>query len=378
MERILDIVDSLAHQKGLDPSLTRDALKNALIKTAKMVVGEELEFDTQIDEENKKVTLFQKIEVVAEEDERLQDEEEKEKIMTLQAAQELDPDLEVGDAVEYELSLESFGRTAAMTLQRELDYELQRLLEDQIYNHYKDKVGKLASGTVTRVDGEENTYIEMDEVRAMLPKKNRIKGERFKVGHTIKCIVRRVTINKREGIRIELSRTTPKFLEELLALEVPEIGDGSVVVEKAARIPGERAKVALSSHKPNVDAVGATVGVKGVRINAVSEELCGESIDVISFSPVPEIFISRAMSPAIVNNVICDKEEMRATVTINSDQKAKAIGKSGINIRLASMLTGYEIDLKEVETGMSMGAAGEKKEDEKTGDTSLLSSLFND
>jgi N utilization substance protein A len=158
---------------------------------------------------------------------------------------------------------------------------------------------------------------------------------------------------------LELSRTTPKFLEALLELEVPEIKDELVSIEKSARIPGERAKIALLSLHPRIDAVGATVGVKGVRINAVSAELQGENIDCIEYSTVPEMFIARAMAPAIISSVTI--EDHKATITLPSDQKSKAIGKSGINIRLASMLTGYEIELIETD-GEGSSSSEEKKE----------------
>jgi N utilization substance protein A len=183
-------------------------------------------------------------------------------------------------------------------------------------------------------------------------------------------------MDKENGIQIELSRTSPKFLEELLALEVPEISDGTVVVEKSARIPGERAKVALISMHPQVDAVGATVGVKGVRINAVSQELIGENIDCIEYSSIPELFISRIMSPAIISSVEIIKDEngeaQKAIVSLSSDQKSKAIGKNGINIRLASMLSGLNIELLESDKSSQNSELGEQKES-----VDALKALFN-
>ncbi len=217
-------------------------------------------------------------------------------------------------------------------------------------------VGQSVFGSVVRVDNDENTFIEIDEVRAVLPRKNRIKGEKFKVGDVVKSVIRKVFIDKAQGIRVELSRTSPRFLEALLRLEVPEIEDELVVINKSARIPGERAKVALTSLHPNVDAVGATVGTKGVRINAVSSELNGENIDCIEHSTIPEVLISRALSPAIVSSV--KLEGKKAIVTLQSDQKSKAIGKNGINIRLASMLCDVEIELIEI---------GEKRSDNEEG-----------
>jgi N utilization substance protein A len=209
--------------------------------------------------------------------------------------------------------------------------------------------------------------------------KSRIKGEIFKVGDVVQAVVRRVNIDKANGIQIELSRTSPKFLEELLALEVPEIKDGLVVIERSARIPGERAKIALYATSPKIDPIGATVGVKGVRINAVSDELLNESIDCIEYTTVPELFIARVMSPAIISAVSIEGSaedgNQKAIVTLPSDQKSKAIGKSGINIRLASMITGMDIELVEQDGGSAM--KGTTAEEEKKDDISALESLFN-
>ena len=382
MEKILDIVDSIAHEKGLEADDVREALKTAFIKTAQRVIGENFDYEATLNSEKRTIDLFQKLEVVADDDERLGSEED-ERLITVSEAKADGEFVEIGDELLNEISLEAFGRTASMTLHNEIEFHVQRLVEDVVYNKYKQRVGKIVSGTVTRVDGHENTYLEIGEIKAILPRKNRIKGESFAPGNVLKAIVRRVNISKRDGINIELSRTTPKFLEELLRLEVPEIEDGNVIIEKCARIPGERAKIALFSNRENIDPVGATVGVRGVRINAVSDELLGESIDVINFSPIPEIFISRAMAPAIVNNVTTDGEH-HAKVMIGTDQKAKAIGKSGINIRLASMLTGFEIELVE-EGGTASKSIGDKvagqdatSHHQENDGSPLLSALFSD
>jgi N utilization substance protein A len=383
MEKILDIIDSIAHEKGLSPDSVKEALKTAFIQTAKRLINEDFAFDAEIDDETKTIRVYQTITVVEDDDDdNLYTEEgdvNQGYISLSRAKEEVDPDVEVGDEFQIEHDIEGFGRTAAMTLHREIEFHIQRLVENELYNKYKEKIGTIASGRVTRVDNKQNTYIEMEEVRAVLPMKSRIKGESFKVGDVIRAVVRRVNIDKVNGIQIELSRTSPKFLEELLALEVPEIKDGMVVVEKSARIPGERAKIALYSTHPQVDPVGATVGVKGVRINAVSDELLGESIDCIEYTTVPELFIARAMSPAIISSVIIEKnedeaEQDKAIITLPSDQKSKAIGKSGINIRLASMLTGYTIELVEQEG--TAGVEGEAPAEEKKEDLSSLEALF--
>ena len=373
MENIIDIIDSIAHEKGVSPESVTEAIKTALIRTAEKSINESYRFEAEIDKEEKTTSIIQIITVVADDDERLENVDD-ESIISLTAAKELDEDVEVDDELRYIHDFDKLGRTAASILYREIEFHVQRLVEDQLFGKYKDQLGELITGRVSRVDHEGNTYIDVDEVRAILPRKNRIKGEVFNSGDVVKSVLRRVNISKTEGMVLELSRTTPKFLEALLDLEVPEIKDELVVIEKSARIPGERAKIALSSLHPRVDAIGSTVGVKGVRINAVSEELMGENIDCIEYTTIPEMFISRAMAPAIINSVTIEGD--KAIITLPSDQKSKAIGKNGINIRLASMLTGYTIELIEKE-GMSSDESGEKKAEEKKESVESLEALFN-
>lgn len=344
MERISDIVESIANEKKLEISDVKERVSLAIKNTAKKIYGDKFEYDVKLDETNKNIKLYQKISILAQGDERLC--EENKQFMAIDNAKKIDPTLEIGDTLNYELEFDTLGRTAAEILSKELDYHIQRLIEEKIYEKYRQKIGSVVFGVVTQIDGEENTIIEIDDVKAIMPRKNRIKGENFKIGNVLKAVIKSVFMDKIYGVKIELSRTTPKFLEALLKAEVPEIKDGSVEIKASARIPGERAKIALISLSPNVDAIGAAVGTKGVRINAVSKELKNENIDAIEFASQPEIFIARAMSPAIVTAVKI--ENKKAIVSLVNEQKSKAIGKNGINIRLASMLTGYEIELKEI------------------------------
>jgi N utilization substance protein A len=374
MENILDIIDSIANEKGLSRENVKEAIKTSFIQTAKRIINPTFAFEADIDDRTKQVKLRQIITVVADDAPELEGEETG-AYMSLTNALEIDEDAEIGDQLQMEHDIESYGRSAFATLHREIEFHIQRLVENELYDKYKSKINQIVSGRVTRVDEQQNTTIEIDEIRAILPMKNRIKGEKFKVGDMVSAIVRRVHVDKINGISMELSRTSPKFLEELLALEVPEIKDGIVVIEKCARIPGERAKIALYTNRPQIDPIGATVGVRGVRINAVSEELCGENIDCVEYTSQPELFISRAMSPAIISAVAVEESEegeKKAIVTLPSDQKSKAIGKSGINIRLASMLTGYTIELNE----QGGTATGEKAQEEKKEGLSSLEALF--
>lgn len=377
MEKILDIVEAIAHEKGLKPEQVKEALKTAFIQTAKRVINPKFAFEAVINSQTKTLDVIQTITVVADDDERLKDEEIAPAYISITEAREYDDQVELDDQLQIPHDLEEYGRTAASTLHREIEYHIQRLIEDEIFNKYKAKIGTLVTGRVTRVDNNNATYIDVDEVRAVLPMKSRIKGEVFKVGDHLKAVVRRVNMDKENGIQIELSRTSPKFLEELLALEVPEIADGTVVIEKSARIPGERAKIALVSMHPQVDAVGATVGVKGVRINAVSQELIGENIDCIEYTTIPELFLSRIMSPAIISAVEIVKDENgeaeKAIITLSSDQKSKAIGKNGINIRLASMLSGLNIELVESDKSEQEGSESSSEQKESV---DALAALF--
>ena len=365
MEKIADIIESIANEKGLEIEDVKERVIRAIINTAKKIYGENYEYDAVIDNATKTLHLYQKITVVEDGDERLA--EDNEHYLGVSEAKKVDSGVEIGDELTYELSTDNLGRTAAQTLHKELEYHIQRLMEEKIFQKYQDMVGHMVFGSVTRVDSEENTFIEIDELRAVMPRKNRIKGEKFKPGDVVKAVIKSVYIDKSMGIKVELSRTSPKFLEALLKAEVPEIKDGLVLIAASARIPGERAKVALVATSPNVDPVGATVGTRGVRINAVTKELNGENIDAIEYSAEPTILITRAMAPAIISSVKIG-EDNKAVVSLVTEQKSKAIGKSGINIRLASMLTGYEIELNE------LGARGEAK-DENAKD---LKALFGD
>jgi N utilization substance protein A len=377
MEKILDIIEAMAHEKNISKESTIEAFNEAVIKTAQRLTTPESTFEVQIDHDTRTYSVQKIITVVEDDDERL--EELSDSYMGLEEAIAYDDGIEVGDQLRSDFVLEDYGRTAAANLFKELEYHLQRHVEQDMFERYKSKVGTIIIGTVSRVDANENTYTEIGELKGILSQRNRIKGEKFKVGDTIKALLRFVNVDPKYGMFLELSRTSPKFLERLMEKEVPEIQDGTVEILSSSRIPGERAKIALKTDRPDVDPIGAAVGQRGVRINAVSDEHDGENIDAIEYSPIPEIYITRSLSPAIVQNVRIEDRgtsEQKAIVDITSDQKAKAIGKSGINIRLASMLTNYQIELNEVEGIVDRTGSSTSNETEKTTDTSALESLF--
>ena len=386
MEKILDIIEAIAHEKNISKEHAIEAFKEALINTAKKLTSFTSTFEAIIDPDTKTYSVYKIITVVADDDDQLYVEVGKEgntkeiesdSFISLSEAKEFDDSLEIGDQLKEEFVLEEHGRTASANLFRELEYHVQRRVEQDLFEKYREKVGSVMLGTVNRVDADDNTHVEIGELKGILTQRNRIKGEKFKRGDSIRALLRYVSVDPEYGLFLELTRTSPKFLEALMASEVPEIDDGVVEIVAAARIPGERAKIALKTDQMNVDPIGAAVGVKGVRINAVSEELNGENIDCIEFSPIPEVFITRALSPAISQSIKVDADEKKAVVNITSDQKAKAIGKSGINIRLASMLTGYTIELNEIEGVTERQVdSSETTETTKTTDTSALEDLF--
>jgi len=386
MEKILDIIEAIAHEKNISKEHTFEAFVEAITKTAKKLTTFTSEFEVKLNHDIGTYEINKIITVVKDGDEKLTVLVGKEPhtetiesdgfISLTDAKAEFDDSLEIGDKLTEEFILEDHGRTASANLFKELEYHVQRRIEQDLFEKYREKVGTVMLGTVNRVDADENTHVEIGELKGVMSLRNRIKGEEYKPGDSIRALLRFVSVDPEYGLFLELTRTSPKFLEALMALEVPEIDDGIVQIVNAARIPGERAKIALKSEQMNVDPIGAAVGVKGVRINAVSQELDGENIDCIDYSPIPEVFITRALSPAISQSIKVDAQEKKAVVNITGDQKAKAIGKSGINIRLASMLTGYTIELNEVEGVSERQVDSSEPEIQKTTDTSALSDLF--
>ncbi len=373
MEKIIDIIEAIAHEKSITKESAIEAFKEALVNTAKRLTSKESTFEVTINMDTRDYSVSKIITVVADDDNRL--EEFHDSFMSMTEALDYDTDIQLGDELRTEFILEEYGRTAAASLYRELEYHVQRRIEQDLFEKYRALVGTVMMGTVNRIDAEDNTFVEIGELKGILSQRNRIKGEKFKRGDSIKALLRFVSIDPEFGMFLELTRTSPKFLEKLMNKEVPEIEDGLVEIMSSARIPGDRAKIALRTDQMNIDPIGAAVGVRGVRINAVSKELSNENIDCIEYSAIPEIFVTRSLSPAITQNIKI--EDKKAIVNITSDQKAKAIGKSGINIRLASMLTGYTIELNEVEVITSRsGEDGKDRDVTKTTDTTALADLF--
>ena len=262
----------------------------------------------------------------------------------LSEAQKIDEDFEVGEEVSEKVEFAKFGRRAILTLRQTMASKILDLEHDNLYNKYVDKVGQIVSGEVYQIWKREMLLLDDEGNELLLPKGEQIPGDFFRKGESARAVVLRVD-NLNNNPKIILSRTSPEFLRRLLEQEVPEINDGLITVQRIARIPGERAKIAVESYNERIDPVGACVGVKGSRIHGIVRELHNENIDVIPYTSNIKLFIQRALNPAMVSSITLDEEKKKAEVYLQPDQVSLAIGKNGDNIKLASMLTGYTIDV---------------------------------
>ena len=264
--------------------------------------------------------------------------------ITLSEARKIDDDFEVGEDVTDEVSLEHFGRRTILTLRQTLASRILELEKDNLYNKYKERIGQIVSGEVYQVWKKELLMLDDEQNELILPRQEQIPSDFFRKGDHVRAVVARVE-NKNNNPKIILSRTSPVFLERLFEQEIPEIADGLITIKGIARIPGERAKVAVEAYDDRIDPVGACVGMKGFRIHGIVRELRNENIDVINYTANTTLYIQRALSPAKINSISANEADHRAEVLLNPDQVSLAIGKGGANIKLASMLTGYNIEV---------------------------------
>jgi len=264
--------------------------------------------------------------------------------ISLTDARKIEPDFEVGEDVYEKIELEDFGRRAVMMARQTLIQKIKDLEKDLLFNQYEELVGEIISAEVYQILGRETLLIDGEGNELILPKGEQIPKDRFRKGDSVRAIVHKVEMINGNP-RIILSRTSPIFLERLFENEVPEVFDGLITIRKIVREPGERAKVAVESYDDRIDPVGACVGMKGSRIHAIVRELQNENIDVINYTENLDLYVSRALSPAKVSSLTVDKENKRISVYLKPDQVSMAIGKGGFNIRLASRLAGYEIDV---------------------------------
>jgi len=341
MENI-NLIDTFAEFKELKNidrvtmmSVLEDVFRSVLIKQ----FGTDENFDVIINIDKGDFEIWRNREVV--EDGEL---EEPNLQITLKDAQKIDEDYEVGEEVTDEVKLADFGRRAILNLRQNLASKIMELEKDHIYGKYKDKIGDIVTGEVYQVWKKEILVLDDEGNELILPKSEQIPSDYFRKGDTVRAIVYKVELRNNNPLII-LSRTAPVFLERLFELEIPEIFDGLITIKKIVRVPGERAKVAVESYDERVDPVGACVGMKGSRIHGIVRELKNENIDVINYSANLQLFIKRALNPAKINNIKLNEETKRAEVFLKTEEVSLAIGKGGFNIRLASQLTGYEIDV---------------------------------
>ena len=269
------------------------------------------------------------------------------KEISLSDARKIEDDYEVGEEVSERVNFAKFGRRAILTLRQTLASKILELEHDALFNKYKDRVGQVISAEVYQVWKREVLLVDDDNNELILPKSEQIPADQYRKGETVRAVIERVD-NENNNPMIILSRTSPTFLQRLLEQEVPEIADGLIVIKKIARMPGERAKVAVESYDDRIDPVGACVGVHGSRVHGIVRELCNENIDVINWTANTRLFIQRALSPAQVSDIKLDEENKKADVYLQPDQVSLAIGRGGLNIKLASMLTEYTIDVYRV------------------------------
>jgi N utilization substance protein A len=338
----LNLIDTFAEFKELKNidratmmSVLEDVFKNVLEKT----YGTDENFDVIINIDKGDFEIWRNREVVADEDF-----EDPNRQITLKEAKKIDPDYEIGEEVTDEVKLAQFGRRAILNLRQNLASRILELEKDQIFTKYKNKIGDIVAGEVYQVWKKEILILDDEGNELILPRTEQIPSDYFRKGDNVRAVVYKVELRNNTPLII-LSRTSTVFLERLFELEVPEIFDGLITIKKIVRVPGERAKVAVESYDERIDPVGACVGMKGSRIHGIVRELRNENIDVINYSANMQLFIQRALNPAKVSSIKLHEDTKRADVYLKPEEVSMAIGKGGLNIRLASQLTGYEIDV---------------------------------
>ena len=316
-------------------SVLEESFRNVLAK----IFGSDENFDVIVNPDKGDFEIHRNRVVVA--DGEVEDEN---KEISLTDARKIEADYEVGEDVSEEVDFNKFGRRAILNLRQTLASKILELEHDSLYNKYKDRVGQIISGEVYQTWKREVLLVDEENNELILPKGEQIPRDQYRKGETVRAVIHRVD-NENNNPKIILSRTAPEFLERLLEVEVPEINDGLIAIRKIARMPGERAKIAVESFDERIDPVGACVGVRGSRVHGIVRELCNENLDVINWTANTKLFIQRALAPAKVSSLTVDEENKKAEVYLQPEEVSLAIGRGGMNIKLASMLTGYTIDV---------------------------------
>ena len=316
-------------------SVLEESFRNVLAK----IFGSDENFDVIVNPDKGDFEIHRNRVVVA--DGEVKDEN---KEISLTDARKIEADYEVGEDVSEEVDFNKFGRRAILNLRQTLASKILELEHDSLYNKYKDRVGQIISGEVYQTWKREVLLVDDENNELILPKGEQIPRDQYRKGETIRAVILCVD-NENNNPKIILSRTAPEFLERLLEAEVPEIAEGLIAIRKIARMPGERAKIAVESFDDRIDPVGACVGVRGSRVHGIVRELCNENLDVINWTANTKLFIQRALAPAKVSSLTIDEENKKAEVYLQPEEVSLAIGRGGMNIKLASMLTGYTIDV---------------------------------
>ena len=325
--------------KNIDRTTLVSVLEESFRNVIAKIFGSDANFDVIVNPDKGDFEIYRNRVVVP--DGEVSDEN---KEISLTNAQKIQDDYEVGEDVSERVDFAKFGRRAILNLRQTLASKILELEHDTLYNKYKDRVGEIVSGEVYQIWKREVLVIDDEGNELLLPKSEQIPSDNYRKNETIKAVIARVT-NENNNPKIILSRTSNLFLQRLLEAEVPEIAEGLVAIRKIARMPGERAKIAVESFDDRIDPVGACVGVKGSRVHGIVRELCNENLDVINYTQNIKLFIQRALAPAQISSIVIDEENRHADVSLRPEEVSLAIGRSGQNIKLASMLTEYTIDV---------------------------------
>ena len=336
---MIETFQEFKETKNIDRTTLVSVLEESFRNVIAKIYGSDENFDVIVNPDKGDFEIHRNRIVVA--DGEVEDEN---KEIALSEAQKIEPDYEVGEEVSEEVNFQKFGRRAILNLRQTLASKILELEHDSLYQKYKDRVGQVVSGEVYQIWKREVLLIDDEGNELHLPKGEQIPNDNYHKGETVRAIVKEVQ-NENNNPRIILSRTSPVFLERLLEAEVPEINDGLITIRRVARMPGDRAKVAVESYDERIDPVGACVGVKGSRVHGIVRELCNENIDVINYSSNVQLFITRALSPAKISSITIDQENHKAEVYLQPEEVSLAIGRGGMNIKLASMLTEFTIDV---------------------------------
>ena len=325
--------------KNIDRTTLVSVLEESFRNVIAKIFGSDENFDVIVNPDKGDFEIYRNRVVVA--DGEVADEN---KEIALTEAQKIEADYEVGEDVSERVDFAKFGRRAILNLRQTLASKILELEHDSLYNKYKDRVGEIISGEVYQTWKREVLIVDDENNELILPKAEQIPQDQYRKGETVKAVILRVD-NENNNPKIILSRTSSLFLQRLLESEVPEIAEGQIAIRRIARLPGERAKIAVESFDDRIDPVGACVGVKGSRVHGIVRELCNENLDVINYTANTKLFIQRALAPARINSIVLDDENHKAEVYLSPEEVSLAIGRGGQNIKLASMLTEYTIDV---------------------------------